>query len=52
MPAFLETDVLLDEAAAVGEQQGEGQVIKTAADRHRGLKATEEDGKKREGRPR
>lgn len=32
LPALLETDVLLDEAGTVGEEE-EGQVIKTVADR-------------------
>lgn len=55
MPAFLETDVLLDQPGTVGERQQEeeeGQVIKSGADRQREeLKAREEE-RKREGRAR
>lgn len=52
MPAFSETDVLLDQPGTVGEQQEEGQVIKSGADRQREeLRATEEEERKREGRP-
>lgn len=50
VPAFLETDVLLDEPGTVGEQEEEeGQVIKTGADRQRRqLKAREEEKRRQE----
>lgn len=44
VPAFLETDVLVDEPGTVGEQEEEGQVIKTGADgQRRQLKARDEE---------
>lgn len=51
VPAFLETDVLLDQPGTAGEQEEEGQVIKTGADRLREELETREEEKKREGRP-
>lgn len=36
VPASSETDVLLDQPGTVGEQEEEGQVIKTRADGQRG----------------
>lgn len=50
VPAFLETDVLLDQPGTVAVRGGgrEGQVIKSRADRHKKkLKGTKEEERKR-----